>query len=142
VNGRARVLLLVLLLVALGGYYVYSQRLDSIVATWRGLTGRTTVASPVAAPADSSAALPFDEETKADIRHYFEGVVVGEQDNVGEAIRLDQAVGRPQLANGQYREAYATYKKVLAISYKHANPMGIGIALNVLGSVAGRAGRT
>jgi CHAT domain-containing protein len=138
-NRRARILALLLVLVALGGYCIYFRNLGPIVSTWRSVAGKPTLSS-LSGPTDSSATLPFDEETKTDIRHYFEGIDVDPQENnVGEAIRLDQTVGRSQLANGQYREAYRTYQKVLAISYRQANPMGIGIALNVMGSVAQRA---
>jgi CHAT domain-containing protein len=137
---RARLLALLLVLVGTGTYYVSSRDLDSITAPWRRLTSSPAVASPVPIPVDQSATLPFDLETRNDIRHYFQGVTVDPQENnVGQAIQLDQAVGRPQLASGQYREAYRTYQKVLAISYKQANPMGIGIALSVLATVAQRA---
>ncbi len=139
-SSRARTLALLLVLVVCGGYYVSSRGLDAIVAQWRSAAGRPAVASPLALPSDNSASLTLDEATKADVRHYFEGVSVDPQENnLGHAIELDNSVGRPQLASGQYREAYRTYQKVLAISYRQANPVGIGIALNVMANVAQRA---
>jgi len=131
---RIRTITLLLILIVFGGYYIRSRSFDSIAALWR---------RPPVQPAmafDNSASLHFDEQTNTDIRHYFEGVTVDPQENnLGHAIELDTSVGRPQIASGQYREAYRTYQKVLAISYRQASPMGIGIALNVMADVARRA---
>lgn len=88
----------------------------------------------------ATAALPFDADTLANIRHYFDGVSVdARENNTGEAMHLDQAIGRPQLARGEYREAYRTYQKVLAISYQQGSLMGVGLALNVMANLAGRS---
>ena len=142
-NKRARLLVLLLVFVAAGTYFLSSSsNVDRLIASLHNLNPRTAAASPMAAPADNSATLPFDFATKRDIRSYFEGVKVDpKENNIGEAIQLDHSVGRPQVAAGQYREAFKTYQKVLAISYQQANPMGIGIALQVMATVAQRANR-
>ena len=132
---RVRTITLLLILVVFGGYYVSSRSFDSIAALWRAPS-----VPPTGQLIDNSAALSFDEATKTDIRHYFEGVSVDPQENnLGHAITLDHEVGRAQIGRGQYREAYRTYQKVLAISYHQGNPMGIGIALNVMADMAYRA---
>jgi CHAT domain-containing protein len=134
-RGRGRILALLGILLGLGGYYAF-QNSDSIAALWPTPSVKS---GPVLE--DNSASLPFDEEFKASLRHYFEGVALeAQENNLGHAIHLDQSVGRAQLARGQYREAYRTYQKVLAISYRQGSLMGIGIALNIMADTAHRAG--
>ena len=131
---RGRTVTLLLVLVVLGGYYV-SRNYPSIAALWRRPSQLPGVQLE-----DISATLKFDDGMKADIRHYFEGVSIEPRENhLGHAIELDEKVGRPQLARGEYREAYRTYQKVLAISYRMGSPMGIGIALNLMADMAYRA---
>jgi CHAT domain-containing protein len=133
-SSRRRTVTLLFVLVVFGGYYV-SRNFDSIAGLWRGPSIK-----PAMQLEDKSTSLDFDDEIKADIRHYFEGVPVDPQENnLGHATELDHSVGRPQIARGQYREAYRTYQKVLAISYRQGSAMGIGIALNVMANVAQRA---
>src|SRR2546425_5462996 len=91
---RGRVLILLLLLVAAPIYYV-SQNLESISALVRGESAQLE---------DHSASLPLDDETKANIRHYFEGVTLDlQENNLNQAISLDSSVGRPQISQGKYR---------------------------------------
>lgn len=141
---RLRMIALLIALVGCAGYFAF-QQVGTAGALGRlpGLQRLIPPGTPPggALPGAGAAALNFDDDTMADIRHYFDGVSVpASENNMGEAMRLDQAVGRPQMARGQYREAYLTYQKVLAISYQHGDPMGVGLALNVLGSLAHRAG--
>ena len=87
---------------------------------------------------DRTASLPLDEETKAEILHYFEGVrIPPEENNLDFAKSLD-SVGRAQVSKGNYEEAYSTYQKVLAISYQQGSLKGIGVALLALSEVAER----
>jgi CHAT domain-containing protein len=89
---------------------------------------------------DKSASLVLDEEIKANIRHYFEGVSIAPEENkLSHAINLDHSVGRAQISQGKFREAYQTYQKVLAISYREGSLMGIGIALNIMADLSSRA---
>src|SRR5712691_11355676 len=127
---RSRTIALLLLLVVLGGYYLY-QTFDSVPAMGRS---QSTLLE------DKSASLPLDEEIKANIRHYFKGVALDRKDNtLAHAISLDTSVGRPQLAQGKYREAHRTYQQVLAISYRQASLMGIGLALTLMADLSNRA---
>lgn len=85
--------------------------------------------------------LPLDADTKTEIRNYFEGVTIpANEDSISAAIRLDHQQGRPLLAQQRYREAYALYRKVLAISYKHDSMMGISIGLGVISDAFNGAG--
>jgi len=130
-GAHGRLLLLLLLLSAAAWYYVHHTT----------ETPATVTAQPPAdQDSDKSGTLPLDEETKADIRRYFAGVTIElNENNLNEAIRLDHSVGRPQLAEGRYRDAFRTYQKILAISYQQGSLMGIGIALMILGDTADRA---
>ena len=133
-SSRIRILSLLLVLVAAGGCYLFLN-LPSLAALWR-----LPPAPPAEPLADLSASLELDDATKSHIRHYFEGVTVEPQENnIGYAGQLDHAVGRAQISRGEYREAYRTYQKVLAISYRQGSAMGIGIALNVMADIAYRA---
>lgn len=129
---NSRTISLLLALVSVAGFYVYQN-------PWLIRIG-SPEPSAVAAR-DRTASLPLDEETKAEIRHYFEGITVApEENNLNYAIQLDHGSGRPQISEGNYREAYRTYQKVLAISYQQGSLMGIGLALIVLSEVAERGG--
>lgn len=131
-KSRTRLLTLLLLLAMAGGYYAYSPADPEPTPS--------PTPAPVASNPDKSGTLPLDAETKAQIRSYFAGVTIepGKND-LNEAIHLDHSVGRPQMTEGRYREAYKTYQKVLAISYQQGNLMGVGIALLMLGDSANRA---
>src|SRR5712691_10988536 len=127
---QGRNLALLLALVFFGGYYIY-QNFETVSVLWRGQSMLSE---------DNRTFVALDEETKANIRHYFEGVSIdSKENNLDYAISLDHSVGRPQIAQGKYREAYRTYQKVLAISYRQSSLMGIGIALNIMADVAYRA---
>jgi CHAT domain-containing protein len=124
---------LLLVLVVAGGYYL-TQNAGVLQAL-----GRRPAIPGLPSMPDTSASLPFDATFKQGIEHYIEGVSVDpSEDSVDAAIKLDQEVGRPQIAHGQYKEAYRTYQKVLAISYRKGNLMGIGIALNILADMSYR----
>ena len=132
---QTRSLLLLFVLIALGIYYVQESRVTSEVQS-RPIVS----AGPGPVVVDQPASLELDDAFKANILHYIDGVsVVPAEDNIAHAIQLDHAVGRPQISRGEYREAYRTYQQVLAISYRHANLMGIGIALTIMADVAHRA---
>ncbi len=89
---------------------------------------------------DRTASLPLDEETKAEIAHYFEGVrIPPEENNLDFAESLD-SVARAQVSEGNDEEAYSTYQKLLAISYQQGSVKGIGPALLALSEVAERGG--
>ena len=129
---NSRTIILLLALVSVAGFYVYRNpwlmRIGSPKPSAVGVQDRT-------------ASLPLDEETKAKIRHYFEGIsITPEENNLDHAIHLDHSVGRAQVSEGNYKESYRTYQKVLAISYQQGSLMGIGIALNALSKVAERGG--
>ncbi len=127
---RGRTIALLLLLAVLGGYYAY-QNFEPVPAPERS--------QPMLLE-DKSASFALDEETKANIRHYFEGVAIDpKENNLNHAISLDHSVGRPQISQGKVREAYQTYQKVLAISYRQGSLMGIGIALNIMADLSYRA---
>ncbi len=129
---------LLVALIAVAGLYAYQYYLPSDSNSELPSSVPPPMASPQAA-VDKSNTLPFDDETKAEIRQYFEGVSLEPNElTVNEAIRLDHSVGRPQLSQGQFREAYRTYQKVLAISYHEGSLMGIGIALMILADTARR----
>ncbi len=129
---RIKNLLLVLIFVGAGGYYVQEHR--STMPT------PSSSSSMPASHIDQSASLGLDDEVKANIHHYMEGVTLAtEQDNLAQAIQLDHAVGRPQISRGEYREAYRTYQQVLSISYRHGNLMGVGIALTMMADISHRA---
>jgi len=127
---RNKTIVLLVVLVVLAGYYIYQN--FGLIPGLRHM--------PAIVLEDKSASLPLDDETKAEVRHYFEGVSIEPKENdLNHAISLDHSVGRPQLSQGKYREAYRTYQKVLAISYRQASLMGIGIALRILADTADRA---
>lgn len=129
-RGQARLAVLLGLLLLVSGTYVY-QNPDLLSF------GESNTPASVE---DKSRSLSLDEETKASLRHYFEGTSIDPKENsLEQAIRLDHSVGRLQISQGKYREAYRTYQKVLAISYRQGNLMGIGIALNIMAGVAYRA---
>jgi len=87
---------------------------------------------------DKTASLALDEETRAEILHFFEGVrIPPEENNLDFAESLD-SVGRAQVSEGNDEEAYSTYQKLLAISYQQGSLKGIGIALLALSEVAER----
>lgn len=128
---RNKTIALLVVLVVLAGYYIYQ---------YLGLIPGLRRSPSIVVLEDKSGSLPLDEGTKAEVRHYFEGVSIDPKENdLNHAISLDHSVGRPQLSQGKYREAYRTYQKVLAISYRQASLMGIGIALNILADAAYRA---
>lgn len=132
-TSRVRQLLLIVMLIAAVGFYANQNFFPALISQ----------PGPPVAVADKSGTLPLDEETKAEIRHYFKDVSLDPKElDLNEAIRLDHSVGRPQLAQGQFREAYRTYQKVLAISYQQGSLMGIGIALMILADTANRANNT
>ena len=87
---------------------------------------------------DRTASLPLDEETKAEIIHYFEGVRIPPEENNLDFAQNLESVGRLQLSRGSDEEAYSTYQKVLAISYQQGSLKGIGIALLALSEMAER----
>jgi len=125
-NSRIRLLVLFLVLGAASGAYFYFSPSVGINAP----NSNTTTAS-----VDKSDSLKLDEELKANIRHYFEGVTLEPKENdLNHAIQLDHSVGRPQMVQGKHKEAFRTYQKVLAISYHQGNLMGVGIGVNVLAS--------
>ena len=129
---NSRTILLLLALVSVAGFYVYRN-------PWLMRIGSPEPSA--VGVQDKTASLPLDEQTKAEIRHYFEGIsITPEENNLDHAIHLDHSVGRPQISEGNYREAYRTYQKVLAISYQQGSLMGVGIALLVLSEVAERGG--
>lgn len=125
-NSRIRLAVLFSALVAVAGLYFYLNR---------GLpfgSGAVLVGN--------KSSLALDEETKAQIRRYFEGVAVpASENNLNAAISLDHSVGRTQVSQGKYKDAYRTYQKVLAISYGQGSLMGVGIALNMMADAAYRA---
>lgn len=128
-QGRARQYVLLGLLLVVAGAYLFRN------PDFFSFGGSKTPALLE----DKSSSLPFDEVTKANLRHYFEGVSIDPKENsLDHAIGLDHSVGRPQLSQGKYREAYRTYQKVLAISYQQGSLMGIGIALNIMADAAYR----
>ncbi len=87
---------------------------------------------------DKTASLSLDEETRAEIVHFFEGVrIPPEENNLDFAESLD-SVGQAQVSEGNHEEASSTYQKVLAISYQQGSLKGIGIALLALSEVAER----
>ncbi len=126
---RLAVLLSFLLIIFATAVILYKDRLFT-----------PTVAPKVSnVPVDKSASLPFDEVIKAEIRHYFESIELSPKENdLNHAIQLDHSVGRVQLSEGKNKEAYRTYQKVLAISYRQGSLMGIGIALNMLADLLQR----
>ena len=87
---------------------------------------------------DRTASLPLDEETKAGIIDYFKGVRIPPEENNLDFARSLDSVGRFQISEGNEREAYSTYQKVLAISYQQGSLKGIGTALLALSEVAER----
>jgi len=87
---------------------------------------------------DRTASLPLDEETKAEIIHYFEGVRIPPEENNLDFAQNLESVGRLQLSRGSDEEAYSTYQRVLAISYQQGSLKGIGNALLTLSEVAER----
>jgi len=126
-----RHIVLVVILVLVGGLYFYLNKAPSQV----------DVPGPAGPIVDVSASLPLDEDTKEKIRHYIDGVrIEPHENNLDHAISLDHSVGRPQLSAGNLREAYETYRKVLAISYYQGSLMGIGIGLGILVKVAQSVG--
>lgn len=127
---RIRTSILLLVLVLLAGLYFYSG--PSFIRT------RGPELSTVAV--DKSGSLPLDEETRAKIRHYFEGIKLEPKENdLNFAINLDHSVGRVQSSQGKHKDAYKTYQKILAISYRQGSLMGIGIALMMLADISARA---
>ena len=87
---------------------------------------------------DKTASLALDEETRAEILHYFEGIrIPPEENNLDFAESLD-SVGRAQVSEGNDEEAYRTYQRVLAISYQQGSLKGIGTALLALSELAER----
>jgi len=129
-NKRNKTIVLLVLLVVLASYYIYQN-----LALIPGLQQAGIIALE-----DKSASLPLDEGIKGNIRHYFEGVSIDpKENNLDHAIKLDHSVGRPQLSQGKHREAYRTYQKVLAISYRQGSLMGVGIGLRILADTAHRA---
>jgi CHAT domain-containing protein len=126
---RVRNLCIILIVVAVA--YIY---LNGLVLFPAAEQAATTIV-------DKSAALALEEDIKAKIRQYVDGVSIEpKENNLDHAIRLDHSVGRMQMSQGQYKDALATYKKVLAISYKQGSLMGVGIGLMILADVAERSG--
>ena len=131
-NSRVQKAVLVLLVVLVAGLVLYqypgliSIDIPEIFAKWM----------PGSEAMEGSASLSLDEETKAQIRHYFEGVEIEANENSLEyAINLDHSVGHQQISEGNHREAYITYQKVLAISYQQGSLMGLGIGLGNLARI-------
>ncbi len=133
-NRRVELLFLLLLLAVAGYVYLHppfsTEPEEAAVATPQRI-----------APTPSAKSLPFDEETKEQIRRYFAGIEIDPtQNNLNYAIHLDHKVGRPQISQGKDKEAYRTFQKVLAISYGHGSLMGIHIGLSMLSNLIDRTG--
>ena len=102
-----------------------------------------TADSQTTPPTQKPKPLNLDEETKAAIRTYFDGVtVLPEENSVQYAIRLDHGRGRKEIAAGNHKSAYDTYRKVLAISYNQGSLMGVAIGLGVLSNIVHDMGNT
>ena len=128
-----RTIALLLVLILAGAYYL-TEHVDVLKAL-----GRRPLVQGLPPMQDNSASLPLEGTFKQSIEHYVQGVSIDPSENsLDVAIKLDHEVGRPQIARGQYKEAYRTYQKVLAISYRQGNLMGVGIALNILADMAYR----
>ena len=131
-NSRVRQAVLLLVLVLAAAFFFY--RNPGYIPS--GLPGFSNDSVRESVAMDNSAALSLDEETKAQIRRYFEGVQVEPNENdLTYAINLDHSVGHQQLSEGKHREAYSTYQKILAISYQQGSLMGLGIGLGSLAKI-------
>ena len=79
----------------------------------------------------------LDERTENQILRYIQDVVVPvEENNIPFAMQLDHDVGRPAVSNGQFKEAYEVYQKILAISYRKKSLIGLSIGLGMLARVS------
>ncbi len=131
-NSWVRKAVLVLVMVLVAAFFLY--RNPGLIPS--GIPGFSDESVSGSEVVDRSASLSLDEETKAQIRHYFEGVEIEANENsLDYAINLDHSVGHQQLSEGNHREAYGTYQKVLAISYNQGSLMGLGIGLGNLARI-------
>ena len=78
----------------------------------------------------------LDKESNEDIQEYIAGLEVPfHQNNIPYAIKISQIDGKQALSEGNYKQAYEIYQKVLAISYKQGSVQGTAVSLGALTSV-------
>ncbi|HEY3167925.1 MAG TPA: hypothetical protein VGK57_11890, partial [Candidatus Binatia bacterium] len=135
---QRRLPILIVVLGLAGASYLYAN--PGLIPFFGG-TGNAAPSANAQKLIDNSATLKLDEPTKAAIRKYFDGVSVEPKENdLNYAIQLDHSIGRPQMARGDTRAALATYQKLLAISYLQGSLMGIGIGMQMMGTIIEQTG--
>src|SRR6266508_3111605 len=138
VTQQRRLAVLIALLGLVGTSYLYA---NPGLIPFFGSTAKATPGANAQKLIDKSATLNLDEPTKTAIRKYLDGVTVEPNENdLNYAIQLDHGVGRPQMASGDTRAALATYQKILAISYLQGSLMGIGIGMQMMGTIIEQTG--
>jgi CHAT domain-containing protein len=135
-----RIGILIIILVLLSVVAVYSFRSD-IPYLNNFFAGETVqkkanpkkVIKPPNSTSDSKESVQLDEKTRKQIEEFIKGIHIKPgENNVKYAIRLDHSVGRKQVSQGKYKDAYNTYKKILAISYNNGSLHGISIGLGMI----------
>lgn len=132
-------LLVLLLLVAISAYLFQQGHFDQYIQSHHtDIVSSGNVPSQAASlPIENfSSTLPLDSDAHAIILAMIQGVEVPPQENsIAYAIQLDHQKGRPLWNKYKYKEVYAIYKKILAISYYNNSLRGIQIALGVVGDI-------
>jgi len=88
-TSRVRILLLLLLFVACGAFYLF-QNPEPLAAFWL-----PPPLPPSALPLDRSGNLRLETSVKASVRHYFDGIHLSDQEkSLDHAMKLDREAAR------------------------------------------------